>query len=368
MNGIALLLTIVSVALLFALVTANGTSAAIAEKLLLRLGRRMQLAPLALFSITAAIAAGGAGNITATLLVAPLAMRFAARIGLRPFSTTLLVIGGANAGSMSPLSMTGTPARELLSGPQWSDAALTSLAWRMFLTVFVCVAVLHAIGFLIFGGFGWLRAPTRQPTVGLAAPRGLERLQLVTALVVVSFSVLVLATSIPPGLIAGVAALLLVSARLASLQKALRLVPWKTVALIAVMLQLTALAERLGWVGAAASQLTRHGSPDSMPIWVVTIAATLSTVSSSSGVVLPLLLPMIPAFAASGADAGAMAVAIVLGSHLVDCSPLSSLGAMCLGAVHAESPKRERRLFLALLSWGFAMVPVAALLAALLPR
>ncbi len=366
MSPLALLLTIVSVALLFALVTENGTSAAIAEKLLSRLGSRMHLAPLALFVITAVISAAGAGNITATLLIAPLAMRFAARIGLSPFLTTLLVIGGANAGSLSPVSMTGILARELLSGPQWSEAALTSLSWRMFLTVFGSVTALQAIGFLIFGGYAWLRAHARKGVAKTGEPRLLNRAQLVTTLVVAMFSVLVLATPLSPGLIAAVAAIVLISSRLASLQKALRLVPWKSVALIAVMLQLAHFAERFGWVALAASQLSQMGTPASMPIWIALIAAALSTVSSSSGVVLPLLLPMIPAFAAAGADPGATAVAVVLGSHLVDCSPLSSLGAMCLGAVHGESRKQERRLFVALLAWGLAMVPVSGLIAAML--
>jgi uncharacterized membrane protein YagU involved in acid resistance len=54
-------------------------------------------------------------------------------------------------------------------------------------------------------------------------------------------------------------------------------------------------------------------------------------------------------------------IAIDLGSHMVDVSPLSTLGALCLAAL-PEKVNRSQ-LFRQLLVWGFSMTIVAGILA-----
>ncbi len=59
-----------------------------------------------------------------------------------------------------------------------------------------------------------------------------------------------------------------------------------------------------------------------------------------------------------------MALAINIGSSLVDVSPLSTLGALCV--TNVIDPVASRKLFRQLLAWGLAMIPIGALLASLL--
>ena len=83
--------------------------------------------------------------------------------------------------------------------------------------------------------------------------------------------------------------------------------------------------------------------------------------SSTSGVVLPAFLPMVPGLAAAlpGASPIAIATSMNVGGHLVDVSPLSTIGALCLaGATAGDS----RALFNKLLAWGLSMAVVGAVI------
>ena len=88
----------------------------------------------------------------------------------------------------------------------------------------------------------------------------------------------------------------------------------------------------------------------------------ISVYSSTSGVVLPAFLPTVPglAHAAGRRDPLAIASAMNVGGHLVDVSPLSTIGALCIAG--AAAAKRPEKLFNQLLAWGLSMTVVGALI------
>jgi hypothetical protein len=78
-------------------------------------------------------------------------------------------------------------------------------------------------------------------------------------------------------------------------------------------------------------------------------------------VVLPTFLPTAATLVekVGGGDPLAVALSINVGSSLVDVSPLSTIGALCVAAV--ADVVVARKLFRALLLWGVAMTLVGAL-------
>jgi hypothetical protein len=96
-----------------------------------------------------------------------------------------------------------------------------------------------------------------------------------------------------------------------------------------------------------------------------TIAGVIAFVTvrcqRSSGVVLPAFLPTIPGLIEKlgGGDALAIASSINVGAHLVDVSPLSTLGALCIA--NAAPDVDRKRLFNQMLVWGLSMCLVGAL-------
>jgi hypothetical protein len=88
----------------------------------------------------------------------------------------------------------------------------------------------------------------------------------------------------------------------------------------------------------------------------------ISSWSSTVGVVLPVFLPAVPGLVAKvgGGDPLAVALSVNVGGTMVDVSPLSTLGALCVAAV--SDPGNARVLFRQLLIWGLSMSVVAAVL------
>jgi hypothetical protein len=91
------------------------------------------------------------------------------------------------------------------------------------------------------------------------------------------------------------------------------------------------------------------------------VTGLLSAYSSSSGVVMPMFLPMVPGLIkeVGGGNPIAMISSINIGAHLVDTSPLSTLGALCIACAGEHEDKAK--LFRNLLMWGLAMSVVGGI-------
>ena len=108
------------------------------------------------------------------------------------------------------------------------------------------------------------------------------------------------------------------------------------------------------------SLIAQVSTSDSVTGVVALITGIVSVYSSTSGVVLPGVPAdrAGPGRAAARCEPVAIAMSMNIGGHLVDVSPLSTIGALCIaGAGAADS----RRLFNQLLAWGLSMGVVGAL-------
>ena len=90
------------------------------------------------------------------------------------------------------------------------------------------------------------------------------------------------------------------------------------------------------------------------------VTGLVSAYSSTSGVVLPAFIPAVPGLVEKlgGGDPFKIASAINIGASLVDVSPLSTIGALCIASV--PNVDEARGLFYKLLVWGLSMAVVAA--------
>jgi di/tricarboxylate transporter len=143
-------------------------------------------------------------------------------------------------------------------------------------------------------------------------------------------------------------------------REAVARMPWKTIFLVVGISTAVGLVGRLGGLDWFQDFVARVSTPQSVHAVLASLTGLISAYSSTSGVVLPAFLPQAPGIAARlpGVDAIALATTINVGSALVDVSPLSTIGALCVAA----TPPGEdaRRLYRSLLLWGFLMIPLAA--------
>jgi hypothetical protein len=107
--------------------------------------------------------------------------------------------------------------------------------------------------------------------------------------------------------------------------------------------------------------ISSHSNPVTVNGWLGFITALLSAYSSSSGVVMPMFLPMVPGLIKELGISSPVALisSINIGSHLSDTSPLSSLGALCIASAAQHEDKEV--LFRKLLIWGLAMSVVSGI-------
>jgi Mg2+/citrate symporter len=119
--------------------------------------------------------------------------------------------------------------------------------------------------------------------------------------------------------------------------------------------------EKTGGMDLFTTLLARIATPSTVNGTVAGITGLISTYSSTSGVVYPAFIPAIPGLIQKlgGGDPMQVALSINVGAALVDVSPLSTIGALCIAAL--PDGFDEKKLFRQLLLWGFSMTIAGAL-------
>jgi di/tricarboxylate transporter len=162
------------------------------------------------------------------------------------------------------------------------------------------------------------------------------------------------------------AAVILALFRAADHSAAIRKIPWGVIVMVGGVTVLIALLEKTQGLALFTDLLARLATKHSVTAVVAFVTGLVSAYSSTSGVVLPAFLPTVPGLASQlgGADAVGIALSMNVGSHLVDVSPLSTIGALCVASAPADVD--SRKLFNALLAWGMSMTVVGAAVSYLL--
>ncbi|HEY7568498.1 MAG TPA: SLC13 family permease [Gemmatimonadaceae bacterium] len=359
----SLFLTLAGVTLLFSLAEANGTLAALAHRAVRRTGGNRYLLPLVFFLIAAVIASAGPGAIAATALVVPMAMVIGQRAGLSPFLIALMVAMGANSGNLSPVSAVGVVANTKMAEAGVGGHEMKVWLWSLFAHVLVA-----AVAYMFFAtrmrAADGMTAPAAASDLPTDAP--LTTPQRLTSAVLLGWIVAVVGFKLNIGLGAFAAASLIIVLRLADERAAFKLMPIGVILMVCGVSVLIALLEKTGGMDLFTSMLARLASPKTVNGVIAFVTGLISTYSSTSGVVLPAFLPTVSDLVTKvgGGDPLAVALSINVGSSLVDVSPLSTLGALCVAAVTDNAIARY--LFKQLMIWGFSMAVVGALICQLL--
>jgi len=355
-----LFVTLAGVTLLFALAESNGTLERVATAAL-RLARGDARAlPVILFFIACAVSTVGPGAIASVALVAPMAMAVARRAGVSPFLTALAVTNGANAGNLSPVSAVG-----VIANTKMAEAGLGGHEIKVWAANFFAHLIVGAVAYFALGGLRRSGSSSAEEMAGTATlDARFSRPQWLTAAVIAAWIAAVMGLGVPlgPAAFAGAAALILI--RAAEETDALRRMPWPAILMVTGMSALVGVVERTGGMALFTSLLARLARPSTVNALIAFVTGVISTYSSTSGVVLPAFLPTVPGLVREmgGGDPLAIALSINVGASIVDVSPLSTLGALCVAAV--ADPEVSKDLFRRLMMWGLSMTVAGAVLCA----
>ncbi|MBE3580596.1 MAG: C4-dicarboxylate ABC transporter [Thermoanaerobacteraceae bacterium] len=381
----SLFMILLGVTFLFGMAQENGTL----EKLTayaVRLARgNTALIPWIIFIIVVIITTIGPGNIATTAMIAPLAMAIAGRIGMSAFLMTLLVVGAANAAAFSPFAPTGIISMGLINkmAPQLgiNPGDVLGIEWKVYFNSVIAQGITNVGGFLLLGGLGWMRRQRGSSlNIDEIAPRPepFTREQWITLGGIIAFLLLVLLPGFPAvkavlptwalnmlsdvGAIAFIISTVLILCNVASVRESVKRVPWFVLILVCGVTVLVEVMDKTGGLKVLVDMIGAISTPLTVHFWVALIDGILSAYSSSSGVVMPMFLPLVPGLIEKLGLMGlpetvdhavALISSINVGSHLVDTSPLSTLGALCIAC--AGEHENKARLFRNLLIWGLSM-------------
>jgi di/tricarboxylate transporter len=377
---VPLFMILVGVTFLFGMAQTNGTMEKLTTYSIRACGGNVAYMPMILWLLTTFVTTIGPGNIAGTALMAPVAMAIAGRIKMSAFLMTLIVVGAANGAAFSPFAPTGIISNGIIAriAPELGLAAdsLSGLAWKIHFNSEVAQAFVNLGGFFILGGWAWI-TQQKSTTINLdefaPKPEPFNSAQLLTLSMVAVLIVLVVVPGLPfmrpwfaknlwlrnlltnVGTISFILSIVLMLSGSGDSKAAIKVMPWGVIMMVCGVTVLIEVMDKSGGLNVLVKIISKVSNPTTVNGTLALVTGVISAYSSSSGVVMPMFLPMVPGLIKElgGGDAVAIISSINVGAHLVDTSPLSTLGALCIAC--AGDHEDKAKLFRNLLVWGLAM-------------
>ena len=342
---VQLFLTLAGVTLLFTQAQLNGTLDRVAQAAVRICRGNAGLIPVMFFALACLIASVGPGNVATAAMMAPMAMAVGGRAGIPPFLMAIMVGNGAQAG----IIVTGLMMKIGLGGHEL----------RTYLANLLAHALVAFGGYFLFGGWRLFSVRDSRSAEEVAGKVDFTAAHGATLAVVGSVLIAVLFLNANIGMAAFTGAVALSVLRLADHDQAIRKMPWTPILMVCGMSVLVALLEKTKGLDLFTTLLASISTPGTLTGVVALVTGLVSVYSSTSAVVLPAFLPTVPGLIARlGGDAFGVATSMNVGAHLVDMSPLSTTGAMCIAGI--ADPAQVRPTYNKLLAWGPSMTLIGA--------
>ena len=360
---LSLFMILVGVTFLFGMAQTNGTMEKLTAYSIRACKGNTALVPIIIYILATFITTIGPGNIAGCALMAPVAMAIASKVKMPAFLMTLLVVGACNGAAFSPFAPTGIISNGIIAkcAPELGIPAdyLNTLAWKIHFNSTIAQGFVNIGGFFVMGGLKWIR---EQKGAALdidelaPKPEPFNAAQKTTLLLVAILIILVVVPGLPGvkgtlpktitnmlsnvGSISFVLSIVLMLTGYGDSKAAVKVMPWSVIMMVCGVSVLIDVMDKAGGLNFLVEVMASVAGPTTICFWTAFVPAVISAYSSSSGVVMPMFLPMTPGLVElTGGDPIAIISAIDVGSHLVDTSPLSTLGALCIASAGEEEDK-----------------------------
>lgn len=324
----SLFLMLVGVSILFGIAQHNGTLNLIVKKLIKLSGKKAWLIPILMYFVIYFIAFLGAGTITGFALAALFGIPMAKELDADPFLLTTMGQLGSIGGGIVPWAPTGIIGLELAK-----NANITgNLANTMVLNTFLATAFGAIISYIFLKGYK-LKAKELSSEV-----LKFNKKQKITLVGILCMVIGVAFFNLNIGLLSILISIILILLKVGTEKEALGSVPWNTILLISGMGILMDLIVKLGGIKLLADILSLFMNEKTVAGILALSSGILSLFSSTSGVVMPTMIPTIPLIVETLGIAGVVPSALLLsavinGSSPSGMSPLSTGGAFVMATL-----------------------------------
>ena len=306
----SLFMILLGVTYLFSLAQLNGSLELLAKKVVALAGKHTFMIPIVIYVFSVVLSALGPGTVPTMAIMMVFSMALAAEMGINPAMLSALSVLGASGGGVSPLAATGIIGINLCAG-----FGLTGIEKQFLMNGILSSTVYGAIVYFLLGGYKL----HSDKVISQDDIPPFNKNQIITLIGIGIMVILVL--------FFGVGVLMHIIIKLGGIKL---------------------LSEALASVMTPATSVTIMGITSGIMSWF----------SSTSGVVMPTLIPTIPEVLGKLGVAGPaleleMATAITMISNTAGISPLSTGGALALAAYSSAanaSPQLQHRLFIRMFS------------------
>ncbi len=351
-----LMVTLIGVTLLFSIAECNGTLSRFTARATRVCRGHAGVLPFMFFAIGFAVATIGAGATPASALLAPPAMAVAARAGIPPLLMAIMTGNGALAGTLSPFAPTGIVANGVmqrigLGGVEWQTFAYNALAHT----------VAGIGGFVLLGGWRLFLCRQESLAVNDLEAGTMERRHVATAAGIAVLIGAVAGLGMNVGMMALIVATALILIKVVDEAQAIQRMPWGVILMVTGVTVLVSLMQKTQGLALITSGIANASTPETVEPIVAFGTGLVSVYSSTSGVVLPAFLPMVPQLAQRLGNVEPLGIAwsMNVSASLVDLSSLSTVGALYIAG--AAPGTDVKALFNGLLIWGLSMSVAGAL-------
>ena len=320
----SLFVMLLGVTYLFSLAQLNGCLDLLAKKVVALAGKRTYLIPIIIYFFSALLSALGPGTVPTMAIMIVFSMALAAELGINPAMLSALVVLGASGGGVSPLAATGIIGINLCA-----DFGLVGIEKQFLLNGLLSSTVYAVFVYCFLGGYK-IKAVAHASRQELPAFNVKQKITL-AGIAVMVFLVMILKINV--GLVGFAVAAVLSFLRVSDEKQALQQVPWGTLLLITgvgVLMHLIILLGGITMLSAALVAVMNEATAVSI---MGICSGIMSWFSSTSGVVMPTLIPTIPHIVGQLGNAVSpleLATAITMISNTAGISPLSTGGALAL--------------------------------------
>ena len=356
----SLFLMLLGVTYLFGLAEINGTLKLLTRKITVLAGKHTYMIPVVMYVFATVLSALGPGTIPTTAIMMVFGMTLAVEMKINPAMLAAIIFLGAAGGGMSPLAATGIIGLDLCQG-----FGLTGIELPLLVNGVLSSTVYAALVYVAFGGYK-LKSDVVLQFSDIPA---FNKEQIVTLIGIASMVGLVMLFKVNVGLASFTVAMVLSFLRVSDEEQALKKIPWGTLLLICGVGVLMNVIIALGGIDLLSASLASVMSAKTATTILGVTAGVMSWFSSTSGVVMPTLIPTIPHIIQQmsiSVNPVEWVTAISMVSNTAGISPLSTGGALALAAYSAEAGAAAGdldRLFIKMFSISAAGVVTLSVLA-----
>lgn len=348
----SLFITLLGVLTFFTIIQISGALDVACRKIVVALKGRRGLIPFTIFVLGFILAAIGPGTVPAMAFIAVMAVPLSHSTGYN--STMLMIIGmiASFAGRFTAITPEGVLISTIL---HQYDISINLLYVVMNATF--GAGLLAIIIFLLFRFFPKLSLNLDKMDVTLHK-ESLTNKQKLSIFSIVLLLLGVVFLKINVGLMAFILSVCLLLFRVADEKTVVSNISWSTLIMIVGVGLLINLSVRLGEVDFLVNEINQISSPTTIVFFTSLTAGVMSWFSSTIGVVLPTMLPIIAKLehtASYSFSAVEMVSSVGIISSVAGFSPMSTVGALILATNEADTNKHkitQEALFFLLLSWS----------------